>query len=85
MDVRESKEELAAMALRVSPHLVYLDDVYAADYIFAAGYRAENAEWWGRARFGAMMTYAAGYIAGIRAERRKKRKAARRANAERLQ
>ena len=34
MDVRESKEELAAMALRVSPHLVYLDDVYAADYIF---------------------------------------------------
>lgn len=82
MDIRESKEELAAMALRVSPHLVDLNDIYAADYIFSVSYCAENAEGWGRARFGAMMTYAAGYIAGIRSERRKKRKSPRRANAE---
>lgn len=83
MEITESKEELAVMALRVSPQLVDLHDIYAADYIFAAGYYAEGAEDWGRARFGAMTVYAAGYIAGIRSERRKKRKAARRANAER--
>ena len=84
MEVTETKEELAEIALRVSPQLINLKDIYAADYIFSAGYYAEDAADWGRARFGAMMTYAAGYIAGIRAERRKrKEKAARHADAER--
>ena len=85
MEITETKEELAKMAMRVSPQLINLSDIYAADYIFAAGYYADNAADWGRARFGAMMVYAAGYIAGIRAERRKKRKSPRRANAEGLQ
>ena len=85
MEVTETKEELAEMALRVSPQLINLKDIYAANYIFSAGYYAEDAADWGRARFGAMMTYAAGYIAGIRAERRKrKEKAARHADAERF-
>ena len=84
MEVTETKEELAEIALRVSPQLINLKDIYAADYICSAGYYAEAAADWGRARFGAMMTYAAGYIAGVRAERRKrKEKAARCANAER--
>ena len=84
MEVTETKEELAEIALRVSPQLINLKDIYAADYIFSAGYYAEAPASWGRARFGAFMTYAAGYIAGVRAERRKrKEKAARCANAER--
>ena len=84
MEVTETKEELAEIALRVSPQLINLKDIYAADYIFSAGYYAEDAADWGRARFGAMMTYAAGYIAGIRRNAAKKEKAAQHANAERF-
>lgn len=38
MEVTETKEELAEIALRVSPQLINLKDIYAADYIFSAGY-----------------------------------------------
>ena len=74
MEVTETKEELAEMALRVSPQLINLTDIYTAGYVFSAGYNSKEAADWGRLRYGAMMTYAAGYVAGIRAERRKKRK-----------
>lgn len=85
MEITETKEELAEIALRVAPQLVLLTDIRAAGYIFAAGYAAPNAPDWGEIRHGAIITYAAGYIAGVRAERRKrKEKAARRANAERF-
>lgn len=84
MEVTETKEELAEMALRVAPQLVLLNDIRAAEYIFAAGCAAPSAHGWGEIRHGAIITYAAGYIAGVRAERRKrKEKAARRANAKR--
>ena len=76
MDVTETKEELAKITLRILPQLIELPDIHTASYLFFTGYNAKVAEIWQRVRYGAMTAYAAGYIAGIRAERRKKKKKA---------
>lgn len=73
MEVAETKEELYIYAMKIAQYLK-LSDIYTAHYIYAKATWEEKAKDWGVERYGAMMTYAAGYVAGIRAERRKKRK-----------
>lgn len=78
-------KEKAAEAVSIAPHLLCAEDINtaAAVYDLAMEDRA-NCVKWAAYSYGAMLAYAAGYIAGVRAERRKrKEKAARRANAER--
>lgn len=80
-------KEKAAEAVCISPYLLCADDINTAAAAYdLATEDSKNCRIWAGYSYGAMIAYTAGYIAGIRAERcKKKRKAARRANAERLQ
>lgn len=78
-------KEKAAEAVRLSPYLLNADGINtAAEAYELATEDAQKCRIWAGYSYGAMMAYTAGYIAGIRAERRKrKEKTARCANAER--
>lgn len=83
MEIREKATE----AVKVAERILCIDDINtaAAAYDLATEDRKNCIEWAGYS-YGAMIAYTAGYLAGARAQKRiEKRKAARRANAERLQ
>ena len=67
-------KEKAAEAVRLSPYLLNADGINtAAEAYELATEDAQKCRIWAGYSYGAMMAYTAGYIAGIRAERRKRK------------
>lgn len=74
MEIPEGAAELLAVTHKGALHFLSVGDMRIACYIFCAALNEDEAESWGEMRYAAMTTYAAGYIAGVRA-RKQKRKA----------
>lgn len=69
-------KEKAAEAVRLSPYLLNADGINtAAEAYELATEDAQKCRIWAGYSYGAMMAYTAGYIAGVRAQKRKNRPA----------
>ena len=73
MVIPKGAVELLAVTHKSAPHFLSVEDMHRAHYIFCAAFKDDEAESWGKMRYAAMTTYAAGYIAGVRARKRKQR------------